>query len=359
MSDKLILYVDPAWKRGGQPVPLLFPFWGNPYEESSLFAKEMFDAHQFDTSLYAITDDITQAHMVLAPYRYQWFLRHDMGLYHECLRTAQEAKLPMLLDAVGDIEYPIDVPNVYKLRIGGFRFLPEERRIQIPPASDDLLERCAEGKFVPREKRQGKPSIGFAGWAHLSIQQRLRVFVKELPITMRGLLDSRYRAMHKGVIWRERATSILARSNKVECNFKLRPSFSGSTHTASNDMRKLRQELVDVVLGSDYALDVRGDANDSTRLFEICSLGRIPVTVDTERNFPFSDVVDYKEFCIFVDFRDIKRLPEIVADFHASVLPEKYLDMQRKAREAFVNHFRIDAQMKGIERQLNKLGFRA
>src|SRR5581483_8923935 len=162
-----------------------------------------------------------------------------------------------------------DIHDAFKLRIGGYRFLPEKNRIQIPPASDDLLERCAGGKLSPREKREGKPSVGFVGWAHLSPGQRLRTFVKELPITLRGLADDRYRAMHKGVLWRERAMAILSRSDRVACNFKVRPSFSGSAKTASDDMRRLRQELVDVVLGSDYALDARGDANDSTRLFEI------------------------------------------------------------------------------------------
>src|SRR3989338_5574017 len=117
-------------------------------------------------------------------------------------------------------------------------------------------------------------------------------------------------------------------------------------------MRALRQDFVDTVLNSDYALDVRGDANDSTRLFEILSLGRIPVIVDTERNFPNSDILNYSEFCLIVGFRDIQKLPEKIAEFHKNISPEKYEAMQRKAREAFVQYFRIDAQMRHIVRQL-------
>ena len=347
------LYVNPAWQREGLYSPLLFPFWGNPTEAVSLFAKEMFDAHPFDTSAYTITADIQQADIVFAPYRHIWLLNHDTALLAECSRVAQQAGLPLLVDGMGDIERPVDTPNTYVLRIGGYRFLPEQRRIQMPPAADDLLERCCGGEFSVREKQVGKPIVGFAGWAELSSWQTLRTVIKELPIRMRGIFDSNYRAMKKGVLWRAKALAILERSSLVKLNLKKRSSFSGSVRTAGKDMRALRQDFVDTVLASDYALDVRGDANDSTRLFEILSLGRIPVLVDTERRLPFSDEVDYKEFCLIVDFRDINELPERIAEFHKAVTPERFIDMQRKARDAFVQNFRIDAQMKHIVRSLS------
>ena len=85
------------------------------------------------------------------------------------------------------------------------------------------------------------------------------------------------------------------------------------------------------------------------------SLGRIPVVIDTERYFPFSDVVDWHTFALIVDFRDIKRLPDIIADFHASLSPEQFETMQYLARAAFVNYFRIDAQMPHIIREFNRL----
>ncbi|MEK7068587.1 MAG: exostosin family protein [Patescibacteria group bacterium] len=354
--DKLALYVNPAWRRGGGHLytPLLFPFWGNPTTKASLFAKEMFDAHPFDTSYYGVTEKIEEADIVLAPYRHNWLLRHDPALLAECERTAKDAELPLLIDGMGDVETPIDKEDVYVLRIGGYRFIQEPGRIQIPPASDDLLERVCGGRLQVRTKSGATPVVGFAGWAWLSPLQRLRTYIKEAPLRVRGLFDSRYRAMQKGVLWRRRALNILKRSPLVSLNLKERGSFSGSSKTAEADLRALRQDLVDTVLASDYALDVRGDANDATRLFEILSLGRIPVVVDTERNFPFGDVVDYRDFCLIVDFRDIEKLSQIIADFHAQISPERFEAMQRAARDAFVNHFRIDAQTKHIVSMLRE-----
>jgi len=320
-----------------------------------LFAKEMFDAYAFDTSLYTVTEDILQADMVLPPYRHNWLLTHDPALLKECAETAKKNGLPLLIDGVGDIESPVHLHNAYILRIGGYRFLPEKGRIQLPPAADDLLERCCGGKLQIRKKGSGLPVVGFAGWAQLSAMQTLRTIVKEFPVRLRGMFDSRYRAMTKGVLWRAKALMILERSPLVALNLKKRRSFSGSAKTALGDLHGLRQDFVDTVLQSDYALDVRGDANDSTRLFEILSLGRIPVLVDTERPLPFSSSVDYRAFCLIVDFRDIQKIPERISEFHSQVSPERFEDMQRKAREAFVQYFRIDAQMMHIVRQINTM----
>ena len=352
LEKKLVLYVDSSRRRQGLYSPLLFPFWGNPTSEESLFAKEMFDSYPFDTRYYDVVSDIAQADMVFAPHRHMWMLQHDPALLDECARVAREADKPLLIDGMGDVEKPIGIDNAYVLRIGGYRFVEEKGRIQVPPASDDLLERVCGGQLQVRQKGNEKPVVGFAGWARLSSVQYVRTTLKELPIRLRGLVDSRYRAMQKGVLWRARSLDVLKRSSLVTLNLKERASFSGSTKTAHGDLRALRKEFVGTVLASDYCLDVRGDANASTRLFEILSLGRIPVILDTERRLPFADEVNYKDFCLIVDFKDYKRLPQIIANFHAKVTPEQFESMQRKAREAFVTHFRTDAQTAHIVREL-------
>lgn len=350
---RLTFYVNPAWRRSGIHTPLLNPWWGNPYGETSGLTKQLFDACVFDTRHYAITDDIRAADMVLPPYPHVWFLRHDQALFDECVRAARDAGLPLLIDGLGDVEHPIGAENAYVLRYGGYRFMDKERgRIQVPPLADDLLERHRGGRLDVREKTGDAPVVGFAGWAGLSPVQYARAVVKQLPVRLRGIFDPRYRSCVKGVFWRRRAIRVLRRSALVTFRFRARNSFSGSTKTAEGDLWKLRDEMVDTIIASDYALDVRGDANDSARFFEILSLGRIPVVVDTERNFPFRDKIDYSSFALIVDFRDIERLPERIAEFHKAISPERFAQMQKNARDAFVNYFRIDALTRHIVAEL-------
>lgn len=346
--SRLTLYVNPVWRRKGLHTPLLNPWWGNLTDATSILAKQMFASYSFDTDYYTITDELQAADMVLAPYRHNWLLQFDPGLLAECVHVARAANLPLLIDGSGDVEVPLAIENAYILRIGGYRFMSECGRIQVPPLADDLLERYRDGRLDLRKKGEGKPVVGFAGWAKLSSVQFLRTVVKELPVRFHGIFDARYRAYTKGVLWRQKAIRILQNSSQILFNLRARNSFSASPKTAEGDMQTLREEMVDTILHSDYALDVRGDANNSTRLFEILSLGRIPVIVDTERNFPFSDKVDYSSFALIVDFRDIKKLPELIAEFHENISPEHFEQMQRNARNAYVNYFRIDVLMRMI-----------
>lgn len=350
--DKLRLYVNPAWRREGIHSPLLNPWWGNPYPESAIFGKELFDTYEFDTKYYTITDDIQAADMVFPPYPQLWLLRHDTKLFDECVQTATQSGLSLFIDGLGDIETPVEVGNAYILRYGGYRFLPERGSINIFPLADDLLERYRGGQLNIRKKGSEKPIIGFAGWATLSFKQHIRTVLKELPVRLRSIFDTRYRACIKGVLWRQKAIQILKDSSLVDLRLHERRSFSANPKTAMGDMRQLREEMIDTILKSDYALDVRGDANNSTRLLEILSLGRIPVIVDTERNFPFKDKIDYSSFALIVDFRDIKRLPERIAEFHKNTSPEHFEQMQRNARETFVRYFRIDMLVQLIIEEL-------
>ena len=351
-TNHLTLYVNPAWRRKWLHSPLLNPWWGNLTDAASALAKQMFDSYAFDTTYYAITDDMHAADMVFAPYRHNWLLQFDNELLTECARVARASGLPLLIDGSGDVETPLALDNAYILRIGGYRFIRERGMIQVPPLADDLLERYQGGRIDIRTKGEGKPIVGFAGWAKISFKQYLRTVVKELPVRVRGIFDARYRACTKGVLWRQKAIRALQSSPQITFNLRARSTFSASPKTAEGDMHALRKEMVDTILQSDYALDVRGDANNSTRLFEILSLGRIPVIVDTERNFPFKDKIDYTSFALIVDFRDIKKLPERIEEFHKNISPERFEEMQRNAREAYVNYFRIDALTRLIVEEL-------
>ncbi len=347
-SKPLRLYVNPKWRRHGVHTPLLNPWWGNPYDKSSIFSRQMFDSYSFDIKSYGITNSIKEAEMIFPPYSHSWLLRYDKKLLTECVQIAQESNLPLLIDGTGDIEHPIGIKNTYVLRYGGYRFLSDSKIIQIPLFVDDLLERCRKGQLVVRKKTENNPVIGFAGWVNLSPKHYLKTIIKELPARLHSIIDDRYEVYTKGVLWRQKAIGTLRQSSQVTLNLRLRNSFSANPKTAEGDMKKLREEMVDTILQSDYSLDVRGDANNSARLFEILSLGRIPVIIDTERNFPFSEKINYSSFSLIIDFRDLKYLPERIAEFHKNISPDSFEQMQKNARDVFVNYFRIDAIMKSV-----------
>lgn len=344
-EKKLTFFVDPSWRHGGIHTPLLNPWWGNPLTNESLFTKLAFDTFPFPTDSYEITEHEADADCVLAPYPHVWYLRHAPEQFEACVAKAQALGLPLVVDGSGDIERPLGIPRAIVLRYGGYRFLPEPGRVDLPLFADDLLQRCCGGTLVIREKSNAVPVVGFAGWATLSLEQRIKTYIKELPNFLMSIIDARYKACRKGVLWRMRALKLLGASKKVALKYHARKSFSGTVKTAEGAQEVLRAEMVATLLESDYGLDVRGDGNNTVRLAETLSLGRIPVVLDTERNLPFRNRVDYRTFALVVDFRDIDALPERIADFHASLSNEEFIALQKKAREVYESYFRPDRMM--------------
>lgn len=351
--EYVTFFVDPSWRRSNlQHSPLMYPFWGNPLTASQPFWRELFERRGFDTRYYSITDNPAAADIVFMPYSHSLVLAVAPDLLEVCLAEARQQGKKLLIDGLGDVEHPIDMPEAIVLRYGGYRFLKKRNTIQIPFYADDLLELYRGGVEDVRRKGE-KAVIGFSGWATLTFPQEIKTFLKEFPIRLRSLFDSRYYACRKGVLFRKKALRVLSASSKVISNFIIRPTFSANTQTMSGTPEELRREFVENLLSSDYGLCVRGDANGSVRLFETLALGRIPIILDTECIFPFSDVVDYKEFSLIIDFRNIKRLPGIIEKFHSSLSDEQFITMQRKARAAYLNYFRVDVLMPHILRELS------
>ncbi|HEV8590563.1 MAG TPA: exostosin family protein [Pyrinomonadaceae bacterium] len=350
--EKFRFFVDPQWQRTGRHIPLMIPFWGNQYGDKAPFTRDLFNRFPFDTSLYCLVSDIREADMILMPYNHNSLRTKYPDLLAEGKRLGKESGKLLVIESAIDIEHPAE-EGAIMLRYGGYRFLPDPQAIQMPPYADDLLAWSGKKEITVREK-SGKPSVGFAGWGSLPLLQSIRTVTKELPDRTRALFDKRYGACKKGVFFRRQVLKVLQASNKVTCNFLIRSSYSGHAATAEKSLEELRAEFVENLEGSDYALDVRGDPNVSVRLFESLSLGRIPLILDTERHFPFSDVLDYDTFSVRVDFRDLKKTSDILAAFHASLTPQKFVAMQHAARDAYVNYFRLDGITKQLVRALRE-----
>jgi hypothetical protein len=133
-----------------------------------------------------------------------------------------------------------------------------------------------------------------------------------------------------------------------------RETYSGYLAHEEDEIASVRKEFVNILLNSDYALDVRGDTNGSMRLFEALSLGRTPVVIDTERILPCADVLDYSQFALIVDIAELPHLADRIVAFHNKLTPEMFKNMQIKAREAYRNYFRIDALTQYLVLELRK-----
>lgn len=322
-------------------IPLLFPFFGTMFRGNAPYATKTYE-YGFDPAYFEIVSSIKDAEHVLIPYDYWQVQRRHPELLEQMIKEAQQARKPLLIDASGDVAGKIEVPDSRVLRINQYRYDLPQNEITVPVPCEDLLESYYGGQIILREKGD-VPIIGFVGWGRFTFKQRMRTLAKEFPKRLLSLFKRRYAVYRKGVFWREKAIRIFERSNKVKTNFIIRTSYSGNIRTLAGDPAKNREEFVRNIIESDYTLVVRGDANAATRFYETLALGRIPVVIDTECMFPLEDRIDYREFCVLINYTDIKSAPEILAEFHRNLSLERFVAMQERARYVFKNYLRYDA----------------
>lgn len=324
---------------------LLYPFWDPQERPNVVFSKSTFKQYNFDSRYYTITEKPASADYVFLPYNY-WFLeKNDPQLIAAYIQEANVLNKPLLIDAVSDKMGEISVPRSVVLRYSHYRNQLKENEVIVPVYAEDLLLSYGGGKLAIRSKKD-RPTVGFAGWSSLPFFTYPKTYIKDLPFFLFGFFTPRFDMYRKGIFLRKKILNTLKHSPLIDTRFICRKSFSGNSKTAEKDVGVLRDEFVRNIISSDYTLCIRGDANQSTRFFEVLSLGRIPVFVDTNIALPLSDIIDYKEFCIFVDYRDVKNIDKSIYTFHQSVSPKKFEDMQRKAREAYEKYLRVDAYTK-------------
>lgn len=344
MKPPVRLYVGEHYREPSlyTHVDILFPFWGVAAKDSMPYVKAAVEQFQYSKDDFELVPHIEDADYVLVPYHYDRLKAANPERLAMIIQEAQEAHKPLLIDGAGDIEHPIDLPNCVVLRVSQYRYSKRENEITVPFPTEDLLLQYRNGVFVPR-KKPDVPSVGFTGWAGQSRKGALKTWIKELPVTVNALINPKRGAEHKGILFRARALASLAASSRVHTNITSRNSYSGHINTMEGSAADLRKQFVDALDGSDYALCVRGDANASVRFYEALSLGRIPLFLDTACVLPCEDKIDYRSFCVFVDWKDAKHIANVLADFHRKISPEKFEYMQRASRNAYEKFLRIDA----------------
>lgn len=354
MIEPIKLYVHKDHIAPGMSyTTFLFPFWGlGGNKETNLYLSRAL-RHGIDSKYFQLVDSPQHTDYVLVPHEYFRLKSGRPDILQKIIEDSKILGKPLLIDATGDVHGKIKIPNSVILRYNQYRFELAPNELKVPVLCEDLLESYCEGKLSLRSKSD-IPVVGFVGWASFPPIQMLRSYLRSVPIRVQTLMQSQKKAKLKGVFWRKRANHIFKKSHKIKTNFIVRNSFSGHTATLAGDKEKNRHEFVENILDSDYSLVVRGDANEATRFYEVLSLGRIPVLIDTSLVLPLENELNYKKFCVIIDSSDLNRAPDMLAEFHANLSSDAYLEMQKQARDAFEHYLRYDAFSPYLARMLRE-----
>lgn len=339
---KLKIFADRRYlPKGTGHVVMLYPFWGKCPEDPKAPESGRFDGYmEIGHSCFEMTQ-LTEADLTVLPAAWEEVLRDHSAtdLAIQFSDQMREAGKQVVVFFCSDSDEDVGIENAVVFRTSLYRAQRKPNEFSLPAWSEDFVARYLENR-VPIRRKHGKPVVGFCGFAaplRVPIKRKIRDLVGK-GLCLSGIREKKQSPSSIGQRIRSNAMRYLIQSPEVETNFIVRDRFLGGVISpdGSQDLemkRKMRQEYVRNMLESDYILCARGKGNFSYRLYETLSCGRIPIIVDTDCVFPFDFAVEWKNYGVWVDERDLPSIADKVTEFHANLSPKDFMDLQYGCRK--------------------------
>lgn len=322
-------------------VPLLYANFDIKKGRLGLFAKELLRDLK-NEKIVDVVGGPEDADYLLIPHNFRKYRNNKKYIQH-FIDISKDLDKKILIFADGDKQVKVDVPNSVIFSSSCYRSDKQDNEIVIPTYAEDLG--MLYGVEMREKAESNKPIIGFCGWAGFSnSKQSFKTRIKDILVVIKSILSGKKNiAVRKnGVFMREKILAILSKTPEIVTNFIIRTSFSSSEDTIELDPQRAREQYVSVLKKSDIALSVRGDGNYSIRFYEILSLGRIPLLIDTDAPLPLEKYIPYNDFVIRVPLSDVNNIGKYIERFWDSITNEEFIVMQKKAREAFETYLKFD-----------------
>jgi hypothetical protein len=342
--------------------PLLFPFWGF----RPLFGDAAFDVHRFENymekgpDLFRLTS-LEEARVAVLPFEWdqivnyvlyqtaQGFTIEPDGLTRAVAVAEEFAALAatkgrptiVFLSQDGTEEVPLGNSVVFRTSLT--RSKRRSNEYVLPYWMPDAVEASFGSKPPVREKTT-RPVIGFCGQSPVKLDARTRLNYRVTKVP--GLSGVAFRLGVRDVsnysfYVRARALEAVSRSREVRSNFLLREGwFNGAFQSGGLDRPLLHRswkEYVENMFESDYVLCARGNGNYSIRFYETLRSGRIPIFINTSCVLPFEEWIDWKQYYVWVEEHEVRRIPEMVLEFHERLSDREFKDRQLACRQLWLD----------------------
>jgi hypothetical protein len=283
---------------------------------------------------FKAVDAPEEASLWLLPLLWNDYLEQDLIalVEEEALRAAQMGRRLMVFSQ-GD--FPAHLPITDGILFERSSYASRRDKggndvYALPAFIPDYLKLYCHGQVQLREKG-ASPVVGFCGQAGGS----------PLDLTQRELM-TRLRKMSYRMGWRKwepapyevtrlrsRILEQVRRCPGLQTSFLTRSRYRAGYMPAEKDpFHPTRLEFIQNILGSDFTVCVRGNGNFSVRFYETLALGRIPVFINTDCLLPFDDLVDYRQYCVWVEEDEIPSIGEKVLDFYETLSPSQFKELQ-------------------------------
>lgn len=277
-------------------------------------------------SYYTLIEDIENADIVIVPLDVSFLFKKKKEDYLDAfIQKAIDKNKTIWAFSGGDIgkSIPYDIPV---FRLGGKDSTLNSKTLTFPCFVLDPYQRYIFQEFKPLPK-VNMPHIGFVGHASGSLKGLFTEFGVFLYLLWERVSHNFYfdfpRFYPSGYL-RYRLLKTIQKDKRVISNFIFREKHtSGSLENGK--IKKSTEEFYQNMYDNPYVFCMRGLGNFSVRFYESLIMGRIPVVIESDMRLPFSNTIDWKKHCVFVNE---KTMVNQLLEFHENISEEDFKAMQ-------------------------------
>lgn len=150
--------------------------------------------------------------------------------------------------------------------------------------------------------------------------------------------------------YRKNALELIKLDKNIITDFIIRKSFWAKEIDEKTAIIEFNNNIKNNLFG----FTSRGAGNFSYRFYQILSMGRIPVLLDTDTVLPFYNKINYNKHCIIVDIKNIDNISNIVNDFYNNKTKDELYQLQIDNRNLYTEYLSPNGFLNNIKNILNK-----
>lgn len=255
---------------------------------------------------YKFVESIEECDFVILPFKWRGYDESTNFILEDCKLHNKK----ILVFYNDDDSKPIDL-NGYIFRTSLFKNVNNSNEIGLPPFFDDEFK----NKYILPEDI--KLNIGFCGFDHYERKQCL---------------------------------DILSQNKNIEADFIVRKSFWAREIDEKIAISQFNENINKNLFG----FTSRGSGNFSYRFYQILSMGRIPVLLNTNCVLPYENLINYNKHCLIVDISDINNIDSILINYYNSKTKQELYEIQISNRLLYENYLSPYGFIKNLTHLLNE-----
>jgi hypothetical protein len=274
-----------------------FEMWSS---ELVLLYKNLVDKVKIDDDRFDIlknykqpfeyVDDIKMSDYVVLPYKWRGLDVKTQKILEDC--ATHNKKILIFFNDDSYEEIPITSEQGYIFRTSFFKSSKKDNEFALPAFIDDRFNH----EFIKPEDIE--LTVGFCGFDHYE---------------------------------RRKSLELIKYSDKIKCDFIIRKSF----WAGEIDKEKAILDFNENLKSNLFNFSSRGAGNFSYRFYEILSMGRIPILLNTDCVLPFEEFFDYSKNCLIINITEINKISEIICQYYQEKTKEDLLTLQLLNRKFY------------------------